>query len=603
MMMTLSLLSVLATLAAPAHGGDGFVLSLAAPNEPFEKVMADVERAHAIGATHFNIALELCQKDRHANEIHWCATDAPAYKDRVLRIARELKRRGYGSGLLPIAMGRDDGAWRGFFEPTDFDAWGRSYLALLLEMADLAREAELDDLVAGTELNRLFIQSDPREQARRTAYWRSATNEARKRVGPKTSVILVSNWDQFEQIPFWDASDYIAMSAYYPLASSDHKTSVPELVAGWKKWQERLVRVAERNHKKLYFSEVGYASVKGAAREPWNWEGELDLDLQRRLYEAFTEVWATSARAGKLARFQLWALDIVENPARDTGFCVFGKPAEAALRTAFERRGTLLHEQADAGGRPVLITVDDVPMWFVSDIQERVRAYDTIRETLVRHGVPGGVAFVNPAFVTAEEWPVLARWREAGFVFANHTARHKARSDSSESEFLGSVDEADSLLAGAARLGAPVARAFRYPNLDFGAKASDRETTCRRIRERGHAIWPVSFDSRDWSWSEKYHFASGAPEGSGSQRAKAIVAEALATIDAQFASAPVFADGSALVLLIHSTRFTRDQLDTVLTRLERQGARWVAPEKKYLAAYEPAGDSCLPICKKNGTCF
>ncbi len=589
-----------AFMTISAQAGDGFVLDLMVMSQPMDKVLVDVERAHSLGATHFNIPVLLCQKTRTANELHWCEATAD-YKDRVIVLGRELKARGFTTGLLPMILSTEDDAWRGFFEPTDFQAWGRSYLKRLDEMAAIAQSAGVTDFIVGTELNRLYIATHAADQERHSAYWRQVTAAMHQRLGADVSVIIVANWDQYDQIPFWDASDFIGLSAYYPLAESNtDDTTVASLTARWKKWQAKLVAVAKRMKRPLYFSEVGYSSEDSAAHEPWGWTGKLDLELQKRLYEAFTNTWASGSEAAKkLVRFQLWALSITHDP-KDTGFDVFGKPAEGALSTAFLKR---LHPEL-VDGRParvpVVFTLDDLPMWFVSDSRERAEAFEQLREILVRHHVPA-IAFLNPAALDGADWQSMLRWQEAGILLANHTAHHLARSNSSETEFLADVDLATALLK---QNGARPAPFFRYPNLDFGAPADAAVATCRAVRARGFDIVPTSFDTTDWSWGESYHRVSAttlASRPDAGLPAQRIAAAALHTIDSRFAAAPRLNSG-ALIMMMHSTRFTRDYLENILTRLEQQGAAWVAPTPDALQASAP-GEDCLPRCKKTGLCF
>ena len=586
-----------ALVGACAQAGDGFVLDLMVMNQPMGKVIADVERAHSLGATHFNIPVLLCQKNKNANEVYWCE-DSADYKGRVIALGRELKARGFTTGLLPMILSGDD-AWRGFFEPTDFQAWGKSYLKILDEMADIGESAGVSDFIVGTELNRLYLSAKPAEQAIRSAYWRKTTAAMRKRLGAGISVIIVANWDQFDQIPFWDASAYIGLSAYYPLTdSASDDSSIEVLTARWRKWQTRLVAVSARHERPLYFSEVGYSSEDNAAHEPWGWTGKLDLELQKRLYEAFKNTWANGSEAAKrLVRFQLWALSITNDP-KDTGFDVFGKPAERALASAFQRR--LNADGTRPTAIPVVFTIDDLPMWFVADIHERALALEQIRETLARHHVPT-VAFLNPAALAATDWQILRNWQNDGAVLANHTAHHLTRNKTSEADFLADVDLATRLLG---QNGVAAPRFFRYPNLEFGPSAAESTATCREIRARGYDILPTSFDTTDWSWGEAYHRVSGTMLNDRPQSgvpAQQIAADALRTIDARFATAPKLGS-DALIMMVHSTRFTRDYLENILTRLELQGARWVAAEPAVLHAYAP-GEDCLPICKKAGTCF
>jgi hypothetical protein len=351
-----ALVSVLiALMGGVAHaGGDGFVLELAALHMPIEQTLANVERARALGARHFNIPVLLCQESRLANEVYWCGDDpfsgargtqeqAAAYWKRIVALGRELRARGLSVGIFPFQLSKDQ-QWRGFFEPANFDEYATSYLHRLREIAVLAARIGSEDFILGSELGKLYVHPDPAQQAARSDFWRRASAEVRSILDPGSRVFVVANWDQYDAIPFWDASDFVAMSAYYPLASdASDETSVEALAARWRKWAAKLVNFAARVGKPLYFSEVGYAAVRVAAREPWSWEGELDLGLQERLFAAFAKVWGArkgpDARfAARLARFQVWALNVADDPSSDRGFSVIGKPAERALEHAFKGR-------------------------------------------------------------------------------------------------------------------------------------------------------------------------------------------------------------------------------------------------------------------------
>lgn len=109
----------------------------------------------------------------------------------------------------------------------------------------------------------------------------------------KGELLYSANWDHYEDVPFWDALDYVGITGYFELAKPGEDPSVRELVDAWNGIRERLLSYVEEKNKPLILTEVGYLSQKGAAQKPWN-EGadeELDLDVQRRCYEAFRRVW------------------------------------------------------------------------------------------------------------------------------------------------------------------------------------------------------------------------------------------------------------------------------------------------------------------------
>ncbi len=148
---------------------------------------------------------------------------------------------------------------------------------------------------------------------------------------------------------FWDSSDYIGLSSYYPLVKDDKSdTSVNALIQGWIPWADKLIATSARVNKPLYFAEVGYGSRKDAPYQPWFFGPPqvLDLEMQARLYDAFGRVWGSTEGpllkySSRLARFTIWALYRTTQPHLDTGYTVLDKPAERVVSDLFNRRSKL----------------------------------------------------------------------------------------------------------------------------------------------------------------------------------------------------------------------------------------------------------------------
>jgi peptidoglycan/xylan/chitin deacetylase (PgdA/CDA1 family) len=563
-------------LLAPAlsfAAGDGFFISGESLKQPLEKTLEDVERAHRLGATHFTLPVFLCQKKKTSDSIRPCAWND---EKKLEQLAGELKTRGFTFTLFPF-LTSSDGTWRGQLEPSDFGKWSSSYLARLDEAARLADKLGAAEFLVASEMSSLYLTHPD--------FWRGALGRYRERL-PGRPVFLVANWDQVEQIPFWDASDYLGVSAYFRLSDSlEAEVSSTSLRAHWHMWTDRLLELSARFGRPLYFNELGYLSRKGAAYEPWGHDPPLplDLELQAELFRAFKSAW--SDHVSDVARVLVWALSTPSDPARDAGYSPIGKPAEAAVAELFASR-----REGEPRPIDVLFTLDDLPMWYVADVDERLAQYRYLRETLARHHVPA-VLFVNAKSIQdPREWEELRSWKDAGAVFGNHTFSHLPRSMTSEAEFLVDVDsDTKALDANLPGWGKPD-RWFRYPNLDEGPDADSRTETCLKLESRGFRILPVTFDSKDWAAAPKYQPASASnlqsrPE-SGTP-ARAVADEELRTIDNQlFAARAARESGSTkpVVFLIHSTRLTRDYLDSILTRLEVAGVRWAAPSTDVSAA-------------------
>ena len=95
-----------------------------------------------------------------------------------------------------------------------------------------------------------------------------------------------ANFDTWQGIGFWDALDFVGVSAYFPL--SDHADPpLAELEAGWERALAPLAAAARRWRRPVLLTEAGFPSIPNAARAPWREERvAADVWLQARCYEA-----------------------------------------------------------------------------------------------------------------------------------------------------------------------------------------------------------------------------------------------------------------------------------------------------------------------------
>ena len=84
--------------------------------------------------------------------------------------------------------------------------------------------------------------------------------------------------EEFENLRFWDAVDYIGLNNYYPLPDSLDCSGVIAKVEG----------IQKRFGKPLIFTEAGYSSLTAPHKEPWDDRAprEISLEAQARCYEA-----------------------------------------------------------------------------------------------------------------------------------------------------------------------------------------------------------------------------------------------------------------------------------------------------------------------------
>jgi len=214
-------------------------------------------------------------------------------------------------------------------------AWEEQYRRFILHYADLAAQINADVFVIGTELATAALE--------RPEFWRDLAGQVRTRFSGKLT--YAANWyHEFEDIRFWSELDLIGVQAYFPL-SRGQKPGLEALKKGWRPHLKVLESLSTASTKPIMFTEIGYRSASGSAREPWRWASrqdvgvvEPDYNLQSNLYRAFFEtVWPEPWFAG--ASIWKWDADSGRGAElRAIDFTPQQKPAAEVIRQGFQSR-------------------------------------------------------------------------------------------------------------------------------------------------------------------------------------------------------------------------------------------------------------------------
>jgi hypothetical protein len=173
--------------------------------------------------------------------------------------------------------------------PADLTRWFAEYERFIIHYATLATEMKVDALCIGNELKR----STHEEKA-----WRQII--ARVRTVYRGPLTYGANFDELEHVRFWDALDWIGVSAYYPLVDTPTPTRA-QLVRAWQPIIQRLATLSRTQNRPIVFTEIGYRSTDRAAWRQWEIPGDAPVNLaaQTVAYEAFFEaVWPQPWLAG-----------------------------------------------------------------------------------------------------------------------------------------------------------------------------------------------------------------------------------------------------------------------------------------------------------------
>jgi hypothetical protein len=218
--------------------------------------------------------------------------------------------------------------WRGDLQPADPDAFMRSYTQMVLKYAQLGQQYGASLLFLGSEMNHLQPYADD---------WRVMA--ATVRGAFHGEITYQPNWDNSEDVSFWDALDLVTVSAYYPLTPTA-RPSVAELknawhsstVQGWKgqDWFAQLQGLANSTGKRVLIGEVGYRSSTTAAQYPWDeWDQATpDQVTQANAYQALLETFSSQPWWGGVIWWQWRGGD---QDAGSTDMSPKGKQAEQLL--------------------------------------------------------------------------------------------------------------------------------------------------------------------------------------------------------------------------------------------------------------------------------
>ena len=159
------------------------------------------------------------------------------------------------------------GDWTGtldFESDEDWEKWEKGNTEYTLEMAKLAEAEQIDLFCFGTEFKNAINK--------RPEYWVGLIREVRTIY--KGSLTYASNWDNYNNIPFWSELDYVGINAYFPLCTTKTPTT-EELTKAWQPILKDMENFQCEVSKPIIFTEFGYLSVDACASKTWELEEKV----------------------------------------------------------------------------------------------------------------------------------------------------------------------------------------------------------------------------------------------------------------------------------------------------------------------------------------
>jgi hypothetical protein len=228
-----------------------------------------------------------------------------------------------------------DSTWRGSIAPADTNAWFASYTAYLSRMADFAKAENVEMLCVGTELKTMST-------SRYASQWAGVIAAVRERYQGQITYAAnaTSAADEYSSVSFWNLVDLAGLDGYVPLTAKNDPT-IAELIAGWSRNangddMHSAFRNWQQSHgKPVIFTEIGYRSMDGTNRAPWDWSATAAYDPHEQVacYQAAFSVWLPER--SWLQGFLWWSWDVPVPVADDRGYNPRTKPAENILRAQY----------------------------------------------------------------------------------------------------------------------------------------------------------------------------------------------------------------------------------------------------------------------------
>lgn len=249
----------------------------------------------------------------------------------VAEMVRQAHARGIRVLVIPHLWVETEG-WRGEIDPGSPAGWAayhESYRRFVTAWARDAAEAGADAFSIGVECKSW--------SGRFGGVWRALIDEVRA-VFPGL-LTYSANWDEADDVLFWDQLDLVGVNAFYPLAAEDG-ASFEQYVEGALRARDSVATLAGILEMPVWFVEVGYTTRSNAAVRPWLWPDDMtevvvdEREQARALLASFRGFLPDPWFAG----FFVWRyyadLDDVSQEAI-WGFSPHGKRAEPLLTRVF----------------------------------------------------------------------------------------------------------------------------------------------------------------------------------------------------------------------------------------------------------------------------
>jgi hypothetical protein len=252
----------------------------------------------------------------------------------VARMVAQAKARGLRVLVIPH-LWVETGGWRGEIDPGSEQGWRdyqQAYRSFVLAWAKDAQASGADAFSIGVECKSW--------SGRFGEYWQALIADVRAVF--HGALTYSANWDEADDVLFWDQLDWIGVNAFYPLSHA-HGAADAQYAQGARVALDQLEPLARSTGKPVVLVEIGYTTRQNAAVEPWLWPDAMQNVVvdEREQARALAAIAGAAAERPWIAGFYVWRyyanLDDVSQEAI-WGFSPHAKMAERVLQRVFEQR-------------------------------------------------------------------------------------------------------------------------------------------------------------------------------------------------------------------------------------------------------------------------
>jgi len=217
--------------------------------------------------------------------------------------------------------------WAGEYDlqnETDWIAWEAAYSKYILRFARISDSLDVEMICIGTEYKNVV--------KKRPQYWIGLIDEIRTFYDGK--ITYAANWDNYENVTFWNKLDYIGIDAYFPICDSETPT-VDELTEKWQPVLQKLQTFQSKNKKPILFTEFGYRSMDHSAAGHWEMDNKnaaINLEAQKNATQAiFNAFWNQEWFAGGF--LWKWHANHTQNGGMDNShYTPQNKPVQSVIQ-------------------------------------------------------------------------------------------------------------------------------------------------------------------------------------------------------------------------------------------------------------------------------